>query len=175
MGKTGKGIIQVERKMQILILALFLSACSDSRVAPESRDLNFKFGYGVGAKNVLNTFEDTFTKDLILDGTTTVSFFLSDEELHQIRNKIDEIAFFSYPDTFVAVTADSISRYVDPYATYDFEVKKDSTIKHVAWKDAIINQNTQALKLRELISLIRTVIESKPEYSKLPAAKGGYL
>ena len=161
--------------MLILFSAAFLISCSDSTVAPDTRDFNLKFAYGIDAKNVLNTFQNTYTKDLILDGTTTVSFFLSDEELHQMRNKMDEIGIFSYPDTFIAVTADSITQHIDPYATYDFEVKSESTIKHVAWNDAIINQNTQAIKLRELISLIRTVIESKPEYSKLPAAKGGYL
>jgi hypothetical protein len=161
-------------KVLILISAAFFNSCSDSTVAPDTRDFNLKFAYGIGAKNVLNTFQNTYTKDLILDGTTKVPFFVSEEELHQIKNKMDEIGFFSYPDTFIAVTTDSIGHHISPYATYDFEVQRDSAVKHLMWMDAIVNQNSQAIKLRELISLVRIVIESKPEYSKLPAAKGGY-
>jgi hypothetical protein len=161
-------------QMLILISAAFINSCSDSTVAPETKNFNLKFSYGTGAKNVLDTFRNKYTKDLIFDGTITVPFFLSDEELHQIGNKMDEIGFFSYPDTFVAVTADSIVRSVSPYSTYNFEVQRDSTVKHLLWEDAIVNQNSQAIKLRELTNLIRTMIESKPEYSNLPAAKGGY-
>jgi hypothetical protein len=159
----------------IIALAFIFLSCTDSGTSPENRDFNVKLRYGIGARNELNTFQNTYTKDLILDGTITVSFVVSDEELHQIRNKMYEIGFISYPDTFVAVTADTIIQMVQPHPTYDLEVKLKSSIKHLYWDDAIINQNVQAIKLRELISLIRIIIESKPEYVKLPPARGGYL
>jgi hypothetical protein len=158
----------------IITLAFIVLSCSDSGTSPENRDFNVKLRYGISARNELNTFQNTYTKDLILDGTITVPFVLSDQEFQQIRNKMDEIGFVSYPDTFLAVTTDTIIQMVQPYPTYDFEVKLNSSIKHLYWDDEIINQNTQAIKLRELIKLIRTIIESKPEYSQLPPARGGY-
>jgi hypothetical protein len=164
----------MKTKMFIIALAFIVLSCTDSGTSPENRDFNVKLRYGIGARNELNTFQNTYAKDLILDGTITVPFVLSDQEFQQIRNKMDEIGFVSYPDTFVAVTADTIIQRIDPHATYEFEVKRNSSIKHLYWDDAIINQNAQAIKLRELIKLIRIIIESKPEYSQLPPARGGY-
>ena len=88
---------------------------------------------------------------------------------------MDEIGFISYPDTFTAVSDDTMIQWIEPHATYDFEVKLNSAVKHLYWDDANINQNIQAIKLRELITLIRTIIESKPEYTQLPQPRGGYL
>jgi len=160
--------------MSILILALFLNACSDSRVAPESRDLNFMFGYGVDAKNVLNTFEDTFTKDLILDGTATVQFTLSTSDFQRIKIKMLEINFFSYPDTFT-VTTGNIAAVITPCSIYNIEVSYNTSIKHLHWEDCIVSEDSAAMKLRELIVLVKNIIVSHPEYSQLPPAKGGYL
>ena len=136
--------------------------------------LNLKFSYGVDAKNVLNTFENTYTKDLILDGTTTVPFTLSDGELDHINEKMSEIGFFDYPEHFAAATGDTAS-FIMPYSTYEFEVSYESTTKRLHWSDSVISDDTAAVKLRELIQLIRSIIESKPEYSQLPPARGGYL
>jgi hypothetical protein len=158
----------------ILVLAFIVLSCTDSGTSPEDRNFNVKLRYGISARNELNTFQNTYTKDLILDGTVTVPFVLSDIELQQIRNKMDEIGFVSYPDTFVAVTIDTIIQTIEPHPTYDFEVKLNFSIKHLYWDDTIINQNAQAIKLRELISLIQTIIESKPEYTKLSPARGAY-
>ncbi len=58
----------------IIVLALLVASCSDSGTSPENRSFNLKFSYGVNARNVLNTFEDTYTKDLAMDGIVTVSF-----------------------------------------------------------------------------------------------------
>jgi hypothetical protein len=166
---------KMKTSLFIMILAFIVLSCTDSGTSPEDRDFNVKLRYGIGARNELNTFQNTYTKDLILDGTIIAPFLLSDEELHQIRNKMDEIGFISYPDTFVAVTTDTISQWIEPHATYDFKVKLNSSVKYLYWNDAIINQNAQAIKLRELTRLIRTIIESKPEYSRLPPARGGYM
>ena len=163
-------------KTIVFIAFTFIAlSCQDAGTSPEDRDFNLKFRYGIGARNELNTFQNTYTKDLILDGTITVPFIISDEELLRIRNKMDEIGFISYPDTFVAVTADTFGQWFDPHATYDFKVALNSSIKHLYWNDAFINQNAQAIQLRGLITLIRTIVESKPEYLQLPQPRGGYL
>ncbi|HEY9167453.1 MAG TPA: hypothetical protein VIS48_14965 [Candidatus Kryptonia bacterium] len=160
--------------LSITVLALLVMSCSDSGTSPEPRNFNLKFSYGVNARNVLNTFENTYTKDLVMDGTTTAPFVLSDSELQLISAKMSEIGFFSYPDTFVVPTEDTVG-YVTPNATYIFDVKDNSTVKHLYWSDAIISQDSAAVKLRELIQLIENIVESNPKYSQLPPARGGYL
>jgi hypothetical protein len=161
-------------KISILILASFLCSCSDSGMAPESRDFNLQFSYGVGARNVLNTFENTYTKDLILDGTATIPFILTPSELQRIKLKMLEMDFFGYPDTF-AVTATGRAEMISPYSMYNFEVHYNASLKRIHWKDCIISEDSAAMKLREMSMLIKNIIVSHPEYTRLPAARGGYL
>ena len=60
---------------------------------------------------------------------------------------------------------------VTPYSSYYFKVEYNSQIKELWWEDKITNKDEKADRLRELIKLIRDIVESKEEYKKLPAAK----
>lgn len=144
--------------------------------AGTSPDFNLIFKYGVGAKNELNTFKGTYTRDMILDPSITVKLSLSEEELDSIYQKMVEIDFFEYPDRFsVPIPPDGMVIMVTPYSSYYFKVKYDFKIKELWWEDEIKNENIEADKLRELIKLIRDIIESKEEYKQLPPPRGGYL
>ena len=155
-----------------LFCSIFIS-CSHSTAPAVTSDMNLTFSYGVQARNVLNTFQNTFTKDLISAGDTTVPFIVSADDLNQILQKMNEINFFAYPDTFIVPTGDTVTT-VMPFDTYYFDVKYKSSNKRLYWRDAIMNENSQAIKLRELITFIEGIIQANPEYSKLPPAKGGY-
>jgi hypothetical protein len=157
-----------------IILILFFISCSHSVTPGETRELNLKFSYGVNSRNILNTFENTYTKDLILDGTMTVPFTLSDNDFKVISKKITEINFFAFPDTFIVPTGDTVG-IITPFSIYKFEVNYKSVRKRLYWADEVMNPNVQTTKLRELTSSIESIIQSHPEYSKLPPAKGGYL
>ncbi|MGA9365225.1 MAG: hypothetical protein WBW16_12740 [Bacteroidota bacterium] len=161
-------------KRILLFLALLSLSCSDSGLSPESRDFNLKLRYGIAARNELNTFQNSYTKDLIIDGTVTAPFVLSDAEFEQIKSKMIEIDFFSYPATFTLVRTDTIVVSFEPHPTYDFEVKYNSSIKRLCWDDGIITNDQRATRLREFIRLIQNIVEAKPEYRQLPPARGGY-
>jgi hypothetical protein len=156
-------------------LAFLSLSCSDLGFAPEGRDFNVKLNYGIGARNELNTFRNSLTKDLILDGTISAALVLSESDLHLIRDKTTEVGFFSYPDTFVAVPRDSLTVLISPTPLYDFEIKYNSTVKRVHWHDNVLTSDRRAVQLRDLIALIRRIVESKPEYRRLPPARGSYL
>jgi hypothetical protein len=156
-----------------ILIPIFIS-CSHSTTPPETRDFNVKFNYGVTARNILNTFQNTYTKDLIFDGDTMVPFKLSAIDLKQILDKIIEIGFFEYPDTFIVPTEGPVT-IVRPSSKYKFDVSTKVSNKHLYWDDEIRNENAQAIKLRELNALIIGIIQSKPEYSQLPPVNGGYL
>jgi len=172
--KYNEGELNMKWKLFVFILSLVIISCSDTGTSPEGRDLNFKFSYGVGGKNVLNTFDNTYTKDLIIDGTITVPFSLSESDFQQIITKMLQIDFFSYPDTFLISTGDTVC-YITPHSTYNFEVNYKSNIKHLYWSDSIVSQDSSAVKLREFINLIVDIIQSNPMYSHLPPARAGYL
>ena len=157
------------------LFAFFLVSCSLINTPGPERDFNITLRYGILARNELNTFENTVTKDLILDGTITVRFYLSQADLDSIEEMVNQIGFFNYPDTFVVRSQDSMRTFISPNNTYDFKVASGSTLKTLFWNDAIIANDPQATKLRALITLIRTIVESKPEYRQLPPARGAYL
>jgi len=158
-----------------LVLALLGTVGCGTSTRRES-NFNLIFKYGVGAKNELNTFEGTYTKDMVMDPPITVKLHLSQEELDRIYQKMVEIDFFSYPDKFfVSVPPGEVVGMVTPHLSYYFKVEHDSKTKELWWEDEIINEDEKAEKLRELIKFIRDIIESKEEYKKLPSPRGGYL
>ena len=142
--------------------------------AEDTSNFNFVFKYGVTLRNKLDTFNGTYTKDMVLAPSITINLRLTGEELNQILVKMNEINFFNYPDVF-EVPPGELTQVVTPYTKYYFKVRYGSDTKEIRWDDEILNPNEQANRLRELINLIRGIIESKEEYKSLPEPKGGYL
>jgi len=155
----------------------FLIGCSTcgTRSRAES-EFNFIFKYGTGARNILNTFNGEFTKDMVLDDPITIDFILTNEEMKNILAKMKEIKFFDYPQVFSIVNnPDDIEGFVTPYNSYYFKVRDNSKTKELFWEDKIINKDEKADKLRALIKFIISTIKAKEEYKKLPPARDGYL
>jgi hypothetical protein len=112
----------------------------------------------------LNTFDNTYTKDLIIDGTITVSFSLSESDFQQIITKMLQIDFFSYPDTFLISTGDTVC-YITPHSTYNFEVNYKSNIKYLYWSDSIVSQDRvtspeglKLLRVKDDVGIIQLVV-----------------
>ena len=151
--------------------------CEWSETLPESRpsDFNilFKYGYDKAMRNELNTFNETYTKDLGKDPPITVEFRLTDEDMERIYQKIVEIDFFCFPEKFVIPVPDGeVVSATSNYLQYYFRVECDNKVKIVQWKDYILKENDDAKNLRKVISLIRSIIESKDEYRDLPSFEG---
>lgn len=144
---------------------------------PSDFNLLFKYGYGtINSRNVLNTFNATYTQDMGKDPPITINFSLSDADMDRIYQKMVEIDFFCYPDKFIIpVPEDELVSGFDPYQGYYFRVECDNRIKVLQWEDNRLNKNEDADKLRGLIKRIRNIIESKNEYWDLPQPKGGIL
>ena len=142
----------------------------------QKSDFNFIFKYGVTGRNTLDTFQGTFTKDMVMDAAITIKLTLSGVEMDSIYQKMSEIDFFNSPDKFsVDVPEGEIKTEVTPYSTYFFRVTYGAKTKELLWHDKLTNSDEKADKLKELINLIRSIIESKEEYKQLPEAKSGYL
>jgi len=151
--------------------------CEWSETLPESRpsDFNilFKYGYSKAMRNELNTFNGTYTKDLGRDPSITVELRLTDEDMERIYQKMVEIDFFCFPERFVIPIPDGeIVSATSNYLQYYFRVECDNKVKIVQWSDYILKENDDAKNLRKVISLIRSIIESKDEYWDLPSFEG---
>jgi hypothetical protein len=157
-----------------LVVCFTSAAGCDEQKSGES-NFNLEFKYGVMARNILDTFEGTYTKDMVADPPVTVELSLSEEEKDMIYEKMMEIEFFNYPDDFsIEVSSGDIIGTVTPYNSYYFKVEYDYQIKELRWEDEITNQDEKADRLRELITLIRNIIESKEAYKELPEPTSAY-
>jgi hypothetical protein len=169
------------RKVWLTIITLALVVALQGVIGcdeqpSEESDFNLIFKYGITARNELNTFKGTYTKDMVMDPPITVELSLSKGEMDRIYQKMVEIDFFDYPDKFsVSVPPDEPIGMVTPYASYYFKVEYDSQIKELRWEDEITNPDEKADRLRELIMFIRDIVESKEEYKKLPEPTSGYI
>jgi len=160
----------------LALIAAVIGLAGCAAPPAETSSFNLIFKYGVTARNELNTFDGTYTKDMVMDPSITVELSLTEAELDSIYQKMVEIDFFDYPDEFsVPVEEGGLVTMVTPYSSYCFKVEYDSTVKELLWEDEIMNPNNEANKLRELIQLIRDIIESKEEYKELPAPTSVYL
>jgi protein involved in sex pheromone biosynthesis len=168
----------MKKTLLVLLTSIFLvlAGCGGAGDNTQEEGFNFIFKYGVTGANVLDTFQGKFTKDMISEAPITIEFNLTSEEMDSIYQKMLEIDFFSYPDEFeVTVPEGELARMVLPYSSYYFKVEHAGGIKELTWEDKITNTDAQADKLKELIHLIRDIIELKPEYLVLPEPSGGYL
>lgn len=156
------------RSILLIVLALlpvFSISCQAKQTT--HMDFNLLFQYGVYEGNILDTFSNTYTKDMVMDPPITLGLKLTDEEKRKIYDKIIEIDFFNYPDEFdypVSIPPSSYSIYVDYY----------SKTKCCHWGYSSPDSDPRVGKLNELARLIRDIIESKKEYKRLPQPRGGY-
>lgn len=142
------------------------------------KDFGFKLSYGVGAKNVIDTYEGTFVKDLVSAGTAKTMLVFTPEEMKTIYQKMQEIDILNYPSKFAPPYADNLEpgmkRIVMPHETYSLNVTFDGSTRDIYWDDTNMSEAAKAKALRELFDYINEIIMNKDEYKKLPAFVGGY-
>jgi hypothetical protein len=129
-------------------------------------DFNLIFKYGFEAKNELNTFDQTYTKDMVMDPSVTVNMVLSDTELTAIYQKINELKLFD-----IGLPTDG-NMEVTPCSTYYLKIQTNSDARELSWDNCRGKTND---KLQQVTDYIISIIESKEEYRNLPTPKGGYL
>jgi hypothetical protein len=158
------------------------SADGETRTSPSpTASLALKglvFAYGIGARNVLDTRNGTFTKDMILASPMTVPLQLTPGEMARVAQELERIDFFSYPreyETPVDPSQESREAPAGLHHSYRFAVTTERGTKVVVWQDKILNDDERAAGLRALAHLIEDMIIAKPEYLRLPPPQGGYV
>ncbi|MBU2447384.1 MAG: hypothetical protein KJ666_17675 [Bacteroidetes bacterium] len=159
----------------IVVSFVMFTSCKDSSsVEPETQFVQIYFKYDF--KNELNTFENTFQKDLVLDGVRKINFWLSTEEQNSILEKVNEINYFSMPDTFKYISEDSVSVSIEPNPGEQIlRIKYQSKDKTTIWTYPVVENDSRFTDLLALRKYIKSIIELKQEYKRLPPARGGYM
>ncbi len=125
--------------------------------------------------NELNTFKGIFTKNMVNKDPITTKLDLTQEELDTVYRKMVDVDFFSYPRFFNPKLEGDIIGESTPFSIYYLEYKDETRTKIVQWNDKYwAPEDTQYQNLKELASIIIEIIQSKPEYKKLPEPSAGY-
>jgi hypothetical protein len=173
--------ISIQRKFTVAILLMLILVVSIAtymyfqKLSGDSYDssqnvINIIFKYGVGAKNELNTFNGTYTRDMVVDPSITIWMILSQEELRQIQQKIAEIDLFSFPDSFPL----NPSRFVTPEVDYYIKVQNGTQVKEITWSDNSLMESNVQNSLDQLVNFLISMIQQKPEYKALPTPRSAY-
>lgn len=160
----------MRRILFFFTMLLALSACnSTSEFLPEEKpdDFSFSLKYGVTAANEINTYDNTYTKDLVVDGTASTDMVLSDEEMEVIYEKFRSV------DVVGLAEEKGGSVCMEPYNRYELTMTIDGEDYDLKWDTSC---ESRALnKWEDTMNYINTeIIYPKKEYLSLPEPTGGY-
>ncbi len=174
-----------------IVIGLMLAGCSKNSTTqgdspsnePDStiqampkampNDFGFSVLFGIGKKNEINTFNETVTKDLIEDGTTTVDIALTEEEMNEVYERMKEINIKETKELVPKPINDSICSQ-EPYEEDEWKITiNGETITHSV-SGTYCEPTDDAKQLLELRKFVFSKIKSKEQYIGLPGSKGGY-
>ncbi|WP_060819502.1 hypothetical protein [Paenibacillus riograndensis] len=145
---------------------------AEAVIMPEQMPEDFAFSvrYGITAKNEINTFEGTVTKDLISNGSAAAKVRLTDAETSEIYQQMLEMNVLGGMELEIA---DKSCRQI-PYDEEYWIIQVKGGQKALHWSEEYCQTTPDAKKLKELRNTIVKLVQSKPEYQALPEAVGGY-
>ena len=120
----------------------------------------------------LNTFEGTFTKDLVTDGSITVEFWLSKEDQESIKDLAEQVSFFSLPNNIPAM--DGVAIRPDP-SPVRLRIRCDNMDNTLVWSYPGDPENTDFKNVIELSRHIMSIVRNTEIYKRLPEASGRRL
>lgn len=170
--------------VSMILFILLPTGCAQK--VDREEDFGFRLSYGVNSKNKLDTFNGTFTKDLVTAGTKTGKLSLTDDEIKEILDELIEMDIINYPKNFTQYYS------ITPTSNFIFYIKIGEQVKELRWETGNIplksidpstnkveyietEETEDILKLSKLIEKIIKMVEEKQEYKDMPEAEGGYL
>lgn len=166
-----------------ILLSIVLLGCQQSDLDTSSNtanwpsempnDFNFSVQFGYGKKNEINTFNQTITKDLIVDGTVTTSISLTEEEMKDIYEEMNKLDL-EKPKEFIPKPVNGTVCQREPHEDDEWNI----TINNENFTFNIPGQycepSEDAKQLLELRNYVFGIVKTKAEYQSLPEPSGGY-
>jgi len=140
-------------------------------IRPEDRERfprkGFGFVFETSRGERVDTFKGLVTKDLVCDPDTTIALMLTAAETDSIYQKMLEIRLLELLEPHSAAT--------QPDVTYHLSAQAGSTRRALEWRAGGLGGTPDWRRLYQLIELIRKLVQARPEWRALPAARCGYM
>ncbi|MCL2159776.1 MAG: hypothetical protein FWH48_10245 [Oscillospiraceae bacterium] len=148
------------------------SACSDNNEELfDGFDFSLGFGYG-GGKNCIDTYNGTFTKDLI-PGTKTIELIVPEDKMREIYELFLDYKIYDLPQNIRG------ENRVMPDFTYIFTYTYKKSTKTIVCEnvDSIryFGEKGEQKNFISFADMIRDYVFNTEEYENMPPANGGYL
>lgn len=158
----------------VLLVSLIFLFCSNSVIENNNSQFGLEYQTGTDMFTVHLTYNDSaksLARNYCKRADTTVLFQLSDSELTLIKNRLNQISFSSYSDTFQTHQKDSVRIITTPAQVYLLRVKNNNEIKSVYWGSGDFHNqsDSSAIRLKSLFDLIDGIVTSNSQYLALPA------
>jgi hypothetical protein len=138
-------------------------------------EFEFKLTFNTFGKDVIDTYNNTYTKDLVLDGTKTIFFEIPFETKKEIYYLLKEVNISEFPENI-----DLPDFYTSPECTYHLSAVIDGKSISVNWENGLYSYDGKIqlpdlnIRFLRVIEYVSAYIYSTEEYRKMPEAKGGY-
>ncbi len=147
----------------VAVSLLFQLAGAPAITALPAADFAFQFTFG---SCTLDTTTGLLTHDRV--PRVQVSLTLAEDQLGAIAASLEEIAFFSYPSTFIGTPPGLTAYSINAAApTYRMSVQLGGKSHVVTWTDSTRPSTDEAVRLRTVFDRIRGFIRSQPGYEEL--------
>jgi hypothetical protein len=141
--------------------------------AVQPADFGFVAAYGAYGRNQIDTFNGTFTKDIISQTrpNPTVELRLTPEELASLYRDLRAMRILDYPSvmdtTNTGITASTPT-------SYRLDIRAGGIEKSISWGHGEFAGTPEAKALLDWFKKLQDMIEAKPEYQRMPPLEGGY-
>jgi hypothetical protein len=153
----------------LLMLSSFIFVNCSCNCGQEDIDLKIHMKYGYADE--VNTFENYFKKDLVMDGFADTTFSFTAEQKNAILSMANEVNFFDMPE----VIESTVNYEQNPSPGQQMlRIKFDKWDHTVKWQPPIGDSKLEQ-DIKKLSYFIINIIINSPEYKALPAPSGGYL
>ncbi len=130
-------------------------------------------------KNVYDTYENTITKDLVSNGTKTVSFVPGEKQVTQIYNKILELDLTAIKTKMTSSVLSSSKEQINmtPLNEYNVCFTFHGNTYYLSGDATAVNyrdKNDETERFLTFVDFMQEIYYNTPEYADLPEAKGGY-
>ncbi len=146
----------------------------------ETAELGFDiyYSFGVGEKNIIDTKNDLYIKDMICDGLVEeYDFQLTEAEKMSIYNSVLENDLFTIKDEFTEnCDLEGKCLAVTPLSTTTLKITLDGKTKIIKWSGDYIDEDDPELeKFQNVEKVIQNIIFQKEKEMNIEQPQCGYL
>ena len=145
--------------------------CEEFYPCPTTNQFNIHYSFGVGEKNVLDTKNNVYVKDMVCDPQKQYNIKLSEYERTIIYDAIFGNDLLNIKDNFTKYDYEAT-----PLSTSTLKIEFDGKTKIIKWRADYYNNNDPDLKkFMSATTMIRKLISQKEMELNIEQPKCGYL